>query len=125
MRTYSYSLGFKVNGTPIPDPTEFKYQVADLDVSAERTTSGLLIRDRVATKHNVTLTYTNINWTMIETILGLMTSAKFKFTFPRPGTNSLYTGDYYVGNRDCDAVWLPHGAMHSWLGNLGFTVIEY
>lgn len=37
-----YTLGFKIDGHDIPDPSEFKYNTASVDVSAERNTSGLL-----------------------------------------------------------------------------------
>mgnify|MGYP001172940516 CR=1 FL=1 len=37
----------KVNGVLIPTPASFDWQMSDLDSSAERSASGILIRDRV------------------------------------------------------------------------------
>ena len=126
MRTYTYSLGFKVNGRPLPDPSGFSGETSDLDVSAERDATGLLHRDRVATKIPVQLTYTNITWDMCQAILSLVNVSSFSFTFPDPNTGALRTGTYYVGNRKWDAVWLPAGENSAgWYANLSFSVIEY
>lgn len=57
-----YEMGFKINGTPIPDPSGWEYEVADLDVSGERDTTGLLHRDRVATKVNYSLEWGVLAW---------------------------------------------------------------
>ena len=126
MRTYSYALGFAANGTPLPDPSGFSGETSDLDVSAERDATGLLHRDRVATKIPVELTYTNITWDMCQTILQAVSAAQFQFTFPNPNTGALRTGTYYVGNRKWNAVWLPAGENPAgWYANLTFSVVEY
>lgn len=126
MRTYTYALGFNANGTPLPDPSGFSGETSDLDVSGERDATGLLHRDRVATKIPVQMTYTNITWDMCQTILQAVSPAQFSFTFPDPNTGALRTGTYYVGNRKWDAVWLPAGENPAgWYANLTFSVIEY
>lgn len=123
MRTYSYSMGFKIGGTAIPDPRGFSGEVSDLDLSGERDATGLLHRDRVATKIPVEMRYENIGWDKCSDILQLMTAASFSFTFPNPNTGALTTGTYYVGNRKWDTVWAPDDG--EWLTNLSFSVIEY
>lgn len=118
------SLGFKVGTTSIPDPSEFKYTTASLDVSAERDSTGTLIRDMVATKHNVGLKWDALSWATIQTILGLVQGETFSFSFPSPETGAIYTGTYYVGDRETEAVLLPAGQQSEWFGSLSFNLIE-
>lgn len=126
MRGYRYDLGFAVNGTPLPDPSGFSGETADLDTSAERDATGMLHRDRVATKIPVVMTYTNITWDMCQTILQAVSPAEFQFTCPDPNTGALRTGTYYAGNRKWDTVWLPAGeGPAGWYADLTFSVIEY
>lgn len=119
-----YSLGIKVGNSTLPDPSEFKYTTASLDASAERDMSGTLIRDMVATKHNVSLTWSALSWSTIKTILGLVQGETFQFSFPSPETGAIYTGTYYVGDREVDAILLPAGEPDEWTGSLSFNLIE-
>lgn len=47
----------KINGVPIKTPSSFQYTRSDLDVDSYRSLSGELIRNRVATKVQLTLTW--------------------------------------------------------------------
>lgn len=119
-----YALGFKIDNTAIPDPSEFKYTAASLDASAERNTQGLLFRDMVAIKHNVSLKWDALSWTTIQSILALVQSDSFELKFPSPETGAIYTGTYYVGDREVDAILLA-GNQSDWYGSLSFNLIEY
>lgn len=119
-----YTLGFKIDGHDLPDPSEFKYTTASVDVSAERNTTGLLVREMVATKHNVSLTWNALNWFTIQTILGYVQNPSFELKFPSPETGAIYTGTYYVGDRETDAIMLA-GTADEWYGSLSFDLIEY
>ena len=122
-RQYTYNLGFAVNGMPLPDPTAFSGETSDLDLSAERDTTGLLHRDWVAQKVPVEIEWRNIGWDMCTNILQAVNTPQFEFTFPDPNTGNTRTGTYYAGNRKWDAVWLPNGG--EWIGTISFSVIEY
>ena len=119
---YRYDMGFRINGTRIPDPKKFMGKVSDLDTMGKRDANGLLHRCRVATKHPLKLEYENITWSMIQTICGLMTGASFSFTYPDPadGTKTITA---YVGDRDWDVVQAVNNKEH--IGTLKFSVIEY
>lgn len=117
-----YSMGFMVNSTAIPDPTGFSGAVSDLDTMGKRDATGYLHRCKVATKHPLKLKYENIPWSLIQTICGLMTSAKFKFTYPDPARGAV-TINAYVGDREWDVVSAVPDAEP--IGNLNFSVIEY
>jgi len=97
---YNYALGLRVGGVNIPDPSEWTYQVGDLDTSGSRDATGLLHRAYVATKINYEFKWNAIEWEMLERILKACKSPKFKLTAPDPRDFSeKYTGDYYVGDR--------------------------
>ena len=126
MRKYTYHLGFAVNNIPLPDPSGFSGETSDLDTSAERDATGLLHRKWVARKVPVELKYTGIDWGMCQAILQSVNHDKFRFTFPDPNTGQLRTGNYYVGGRKWDAVWMPKDeGPAGWYANLTFSVIEY
>ena len=126
---YRYTMGFKINDVPIPDPAVFTGAESDLDTMGERDATGYLHRNMVATKHPLKLEYHNIEWRMILEICGMLRHDKFQFTFPSPfdfgdnGYDGAKTIDAYVGDRDFEAVWCS--PFHTWLGNLKFSVIEY
>lgn len=122
---YHYDLGFKISGNAIPDPSGFKYSVADVDTSAERDTTGLLHRKMVATKHNVGLTYNAIDYETAQQILGWLNHPSFTLTYPDPQTGALRSGKYYVGDRSLEATWTPTADKWRWIGSLSFDMIEY
>lgn len=119
----SYSMGFCVNGTPIPNPSSYTGKQSDLDTMGERDATGYLHRNMVATKYPLKLAYKNIPWEMLMDICKLMQSDKFMFTYPSPYTGDMQTMEAYVGDRDFETVWAPEAGM--WLANLNFSVIEY
>lgn len=119
-----YNLGITVDNTAIPDPSEFKYTVASLDASAERNTTGELKREMVATKHNLALSWEALPWTVILSVLNLLQGESFILTFPSPETGSFYTGKYYVGDREVDAIMMA-GDPSEWFGSLSFDLIEF
>lgn len=99
-RAYKYELGITAGGVAIPDPSEWNYQVGDLDTSGARDATGLLHRAYVATKINYEFKWNALEWEMLQTIVGAVNTPKFTLTAPDPRTfNSTYTGDYYVGDR--------------------------
>ena len=100
MRSYNYTMGIRVGSTNIPDPSEWTYQVGDLDTSGKRDATGLLHRAYVTTKINYEFSWKALDWEMLQIIVGAVQNQKFTLTAPDPRTfNSSYTGDYYVGDR--------------------------
>lgn len=102
---YKYELGLKVDGTAIPDPSDWNYQVGDLDTSGSRDATGLLHRAYVATKINYEFKWNALEWEMLAKIINLVQSPKFTLVAPDPRkfnadlSKCMYTGDYYVGDR--------------------------
>lgn len=97
---YNYRMGIKVGNTPIPDPSEWTYQVSDLDTSGSRDATGLLHRAYVATKINYEFSWKHLEWRMLQEVLAAVNTPQFTLTAPDPRTfNTMYTGQYYVGDR--------------------------
>lgn len=97
---YFNRMGIVVDGKAIPDPSEWNYQVGDLDTSGSRDANGLLHRAYVATKINYEFKWNAVEWAMLEWILNACKKEKFSMTAPDPREfGSWYTGDYYVGDR--------------------------
>ena len=101
MLTYSYKMGIMVNGTRLPDPSEWNYEVGDLDSSGGRDANGLLHRAYVATKINYEFKWNALEWEMLQVILDAVQHEKFTLSAPDPRRfgGDPYTGDYYVGDR--------------------------
>ena len=118
----SYSMGFKIDNSPIPNPMGFSGAVSDLDSMGERDATGLLHRDRVATKHPLKMEYKNITWDLVTSICSKMRNDSFQFTYPDP-VDGLITITAYVGDREWEDVWSPEDEV--WLAHLKFSVIEY
>lgn len=126
MLEYHYTLGITINGVALPDPPYdggYSFSVADLDISAERDTTGKLHRDRVATKINAQFNYNLIGWDKAREILAALGDAEFSATILTfDGTHS---GTYYCGDRSCAPIWLPDGTKSKWITSLKFNIIEY
>lgn len=118
---YHYTMGFEINGTPIPDPSKFSGSDSDLDSSATRDANGNLRRKKVAAKTPTKMEYNCLDWSMMQTIMQLM-GEKFQFTYPDP-RYGIHTITAYAGDREWEALRCPSGA--GWLGSLKFSVIEY
>ena len=87
----NYSMGFKINGTAIPNPSSFSGKQSDLDTMGERDANGYLHRNKVATKHPLNLEYKNITWDTIQTIGSLLVNDKFTFSRNNSAAHKLNT----------------------------------
>ena len=97
---YKWELKLQVGDKDLPDPSEWNYQVGDLDTSGSRDATGLLHRAYVATKVNYEFKWNAIEWKMLEHILDAVKKPKFKLTAPDPRDfGKMYTGYFYVGDR--------------------------
>jgi len=121
-----YILGITVNTTPIPDPSSWNYEIADLDTSGKRDATGTLHRARVATKINYEFEWKGLTWTQLQGVLGAVTGADFQLTAPDPRTfNTPHTGTYYVGDRTGSAHYYSDARPEIALYSLKLKFIEY
>lgn len=123
---YRYDMGITVDGESIPDPSEWEYQVGDLDTSGSRDATGYLHRAMVATKINYEFTWNGLEWSMLQTMLAAVNKEKFTLVAPDPRDFSTpYTGDYYVGDRKGKNYYYWQDNEHVALFNLQMKFIEY
>lgn len=89
-------------GQPVtlPDPSEWNYQIGDLDTSGDRDATGLLHRAYVATKINYEFKWNALEWEKLQVILEAINHPEFTMTAPDPRDfRKTYTGQYYTGDR--------------------------
>ena len=123
---YNTKMGLKINDEPIPDVSEWSYQVGDLDTSGSRDATGLLHRARVATKINYEFSWNMLEWEMLTEILSLVNAEKFTLTAPDPRSfTEMYTGDYYVGDRTGKAHYYWEDSEEKAMFTLKLKFIEY
>jgi len=92
----------KINDVEITAyPTEFSVTPLDLDNgdSTQRTADGTLVRDRVAVKRQIEMTWGVLNWAAISALLQSMSGVYFDFYYPDPMDSTYVTKTFYVGNR--------------------------
>lgn len=123
-REYRYSMGFEINGTPIPDPSGFSGAVSDLDTLGERDSAGTLRRNKVATKYHSKLEWRNIQWDVLKDIgrlLGQGDRFQFRYIDPIGGQQEITA---YCGDREWEAVFCAALDDRDWIGTLRVSVIE-
>ena len=119
---YRYEMGFMVENTAIPDPSEYKGSVSVIDTLDKTDATGYQHRCVVAEKRTLKIKYQNISWTMIKNICSLMAYDKFKFSFPDPATGTV-TMDAHASDVGWEVVTAVPGCEP--IGNLVFSVNEY
>lgn len=123
---YHYDMGIMVGNVRIPDPSDWGYEVGDLDTEGARDATGYLHRAMVAQKINYEFKWNGMDWEMLQQILAAVDSDKFTLTAPNPKRfNQSYTGDYYVGDRKGKTYyyWLHKQGVA--LFDLSLKFIEY
>lgn len=123
---YKYHMGILVDGIPIPDPSEWTFQIGDLDTKGSRDCTGYLHRAYVATKINYEFQWKGLEWDMLQQITAAVLTPKFTLVAPNPSRfNEMHTGEYYVGDRTGNAhyFWIHTDAIG--LFTLHLKMIEY
>lgn len=92
----------------LPDPASMDYQVYDLDVedSTGRGLDGNMLRDRVAVKEKLVITFPPLYAEDITTILGLIADQFFTCTYWSLKTGGFRTATMYAGDRSAKAYYL-------------------
>lgn len=115
----------KINNVEIAAyPMEFSVTPLDLDNadSTTRTADGTLNRDRVAVKRQIEMTWGDLNWATISSLLQSMSAVFFELYYPDPMDGIYATRTFYVGNRPTTFA-MNKGATIMWAG-LKVTLTE-
>ena len=93
---------FKINGTTIPTPSEYGFDIEDLSSEASgRTLDGVMHKDVVATKDYYTCTWKKLSWSDAAALLKLVdgkTSVQLTYVDPRKPNQTL-SNRFYIGKR--------------------------
>jgi hypothetical protein len=112
-----------INGqTVTPNPTAFGVGVSDIDLNSERTTSGLMVRERVAVKRKITLGWDVLTRAEMATILQLVSTVFFQVDYDDPETGVKKTGTFYSGDRQAEGLDYKDGEI-IWR-QLKFNLVE-
>ena len=123
---YNYKMGIVIDGKALPDPSEWNYQVGDLDTSGKRDATGLLHRAYVATKINYEFKWNAVEWKMLDWILKACKKDKFAMTAPDPRSfGDWYEGNYYVGDRTGKGWYFTPERRETGMFDLKLKFIEY
>lgn len=107
---------FKINGTTIPTPSEYGFDIEDLSSEKSgRTLDGKMHKDVVAVKDYYTCTWKRLSWTDTAALLKLVNGkTKISLTYVDPRVpNKVLTNDFYVGKRSGKANNLKN-ANNTW-----------
>ena len=104
---------FKINGQPIPTPSEYAFNVEDLSSqNTGRTLDGMMHKDVVAVKDTYDCTWKRLSWQDAADLLNAIDGKEqFSFTHADPRVpNQFITGTYYVGKRSVVAMNLKNSS---------------
>ena len=94
------SVTYNGETTVLPDPSEWNYQVGDLDSSGNRDALGTLHRAYICTKINYEFKWNGLGWEKLQELLAAIAHPEFQLTAPDPRSfRETYTGRYYTGDR--------------------------
>ncbi|PAY53506.1 DUF6711 family protein [Ligilactobacillus salivarius] len=114
----------KINGTKVKAPKEMTVLIQDIDAKATRDATGLLHRDRVATKRKITASWTPLTIQECKEILDAVQPQFFKCEYLDPMDGTINTRTFYVGDRTAPVLSFNNETQeHTWNG-LQFDLIE-
>lgn len=93
----------KINGVAIPTPSDYSVGIQDIS-KAERNANGTMIIERIATKRKIELSWKSLNKDELSSILKLVSPVFFNVEYVDPQDNSLRTGTFYSGDRNCGMI---------------------
>lgn len=113
----------KINGQPLqPNPSKVTPGIMDIDRDSERTASGLLLRNRVAVKRKLILTWEYVTREQAEAITRAVSPVFVEVEYDDLQEGRI-TGTFYAGDRTADSEEWKGGQMVAWK-NLRFTLTE-
>ncbi|MCA0754902.1 hypothetical protein KP806_07555 [Paenibacillus sp. N4] len=99
-----------INGVPMPDPATYIVTIQDI-TKAERNARGSMIKELIATKDKIELSWIYLSPTELSTLLTAVGANFFEVTYLNPKTNSSRTATFYAGDRTAPALDFINGVM--------------
>lgn len=92
-----------INGVTIKTPSKMKQTVSDLDGDSYRNASGTTIRDRIAVKRKLELSWNALTPAEAQALLSAVSDVFFTVSYTDIATNARTTKTFYVGDRNIEA----------------------
>lgn len=99
----------KINDVVIKTPAALKLTLADIDGESYRNAKGEIIRDRIAVKRNLDLSWGALTTAEISTLLNSVTATFFSVTYMDALAGAEITKTFYVGDRSAPVYSLVNG----------------
>lgn len=121
------STGISIDGTDITNFIAYKgvqWKRNDIDgPNSGRTLSGLMIRDRVATKIRLDITCRQLTLTEVRTLLNLLMPEFVSVTYDDP-MDGVVTRTMYANNNGAQFLFAKDNDTQEWWDNITFPLIE-
>lgn len=111
----------KIDGVSLPSPTKYDTGWMDMDKSG-RTTSGLMVRDRIGVKRKLELEWGLLSATDTAKVLSAVKPVFIDVEFYDMEKDELVVGTFYAGNRKSSAILFKNGVPTS--KGTAFNLIE-
>lgn len=113
----------QINGVYVKSPNTFQPTISDLDGNTTRTANGTLVRDRIAVKRKLQMSWSALTPAELSTLLTAVSPLFFDVTYPDPQTGTRITKTFYVGDRTPAMAIYGDGSNIIW-ENLSMNFIE-
>ena len=112
----------KINNVAIKTPATMQLTLSDIDGESYRNAKGEIIRDRIAVKRKLDLTWGALTTAEISALLGSVTATFFTVTYLDALAGAEVTKTFYVGDRSAPVYSLVNG-KELWSG-LSMNFVE-
>jgi hypothetical protein len=110
-----------VGGVDLPTPSELQVGIQDLS-KGERNANGMMIIERIATKIKLEISYTFLSKADLSKVLNAVAPVFFSVSYLDPQTDSMRTGTFYCGDRNCGMLSFTNGVPR--YKDVKFNLIE-
>jgi len=110
-----------IDGVEMPDPSGMEIGIMDIS-KAERNARGTMIKELIATKRKIDISWEVLNQTQMSKVLNAVNKNFFQVTYTDPVTANERTGTFYVGDRKLAVLKYQNGVPL--YKNFAFSVIE-
>lgn len=113
-----------INGVVMKTPSKMEVNLNDIDGQTTRNANGVLMRDRIATKRKIELSFPPLTQSEISALLTAVSNEFFQVTYQDP-LLGMTTKTFYVGDRNAPMFRFGQGGASEILWeNLKMNFIE-
>ncbi|OBZ13333.1 DUF6711 family protein [Bacillus sp. FJAT-26390] len=110
-----------INGVDLPTPADYTVSKQDI-VKAERNARGKMLKELIATKDKIDLTWVYLTQAQASQVLTAVKVNFFEATYFEPQTGAFRTAEFYRGDVSAPALSFINGTMR--YKDLKFNIIE-